>query len=66
MSSTEKQPTDVTADITTMENHAPILPERPQPTSPETEAAAPAADDKIVTLENHAPVPPALGLGGGK
>ncbi|MET8169877.1 hypothetical protein ABZT34_37555 [Streptomyces sp. NPDC005329] len=64
MSNAEKQSTDVTADITTMENHAPILPALSEPATPDTEAATPAAEEKIVTLENHAPAPPALDLGG--
>ncbi|MDR6974760.1 hypothetical protein J2X68_001438 [Streptomyces sp. 3330] len=64
MSSTEKQSTDATADITTLENHAPILPALSKPATPDTETTAPAAEEKIVTLENHAPAPPALDLGG--
>lgn len=64
MSSTEKQSTDVAADITTMENHAPIVPALSDLKAPDAEASTPAAEDKIVTLENHAPVPPALDLDG--
>ncbi|MDQ0581690.1 hypothetical protein [Streptomyces rishiriensis] len=63
MSNAEKQPTDVTADITTLENHAPILPALSEPAAPATPDTE-AAEQKIVTLENHAPVPPALDLGG--
>ncbi|TQJ53781.1 hypothetical protein OHU34_23895 [Streptomyces sp. NBC_00080] len=64
MSNTEKQTTQATADITTLENHAPILPALSKPATPEAGAATPAAEEKIVTLENHAPVPPALDLDG--
>lgn len=74
MSNTEKQSTTDTADITTLENHAPILPALSELKKPEAETpgtsetsgtAEPVAEGEIVAMENHAPAPPALDLDGG-
>ncbi|MFF9770684.1 hypothetical protein ACIGXF_32040 [Streptomyces sp. NPDC053086] len=60
MSSSEKQPTDVT----TMENHAPVPPALSEITKQDTQTSALSGDEQIITLENHAPAPPALDLHG--
>ncbi|MER5196930.1 hypothetical protein ACWD3J_17645 [Streptomyces sp. NPDC002755] len=59
MSSTEKQPTAVAADITTMENHAPILPALDRPATPDTEAAAPVETPVATPVETPAATPAA-------
>ncbi|WP_327183636.1 sigma-like protein [Streptomyces sp. NBC_01334] len=63
MSSTEKQPTD----ITTLENHSPVPPALKDVVTQETttqETTATSTGEEITTLENHSPAPPALDLDG--